>query len=80
MRHPWQVTLREFIEQVKRDYEVEADVLELEERGLFLVRGGLVYALPAIAEDDVLQPSLLRALCRVFDIPPVDFALDPEED
>lgn len=78
-RHPWELTLGDFVERVRRDYGVEARSTADIAGGLYLSVGGLVLALPGMAEDDVLAESVLRSLCRQLHLPPVDFGLDEEE-
>jgi hypothetical protein len=78
--HPWELTLKQFVEQVRRDYGIEMRTLAMGERGQFLIRGRQICALPDIEDDDPLTPFLLRTLCSVFELPPLDFALDPEEE
>ena len=79
-RHPWEITLREFIEKVRRDYGIEIDVrsaaiiasqfLRKSDKGLILL----------IDQEEILTLSVLRSLCRAYRIPPEDFGLDPELD
>ena len=79
-RHPWDLTLREFTEKVWRDYGSELSIEEvILTASLLLVRGGQIYPLPLLREDDILPVSELRSLCKAFYLPPVDFHLDPED-
>ena len=78
--HPWELTLGEFIEQVRQSYGIELQTISAGERNRFLIRGSRIYVLPGVEEDEVLTPRILRALCTYFDLPPLDFALDPEEE
>jgi hypothetical protein len=78
VRHPWQITVREFLEIARRDYGIEiamsaATVMV----SRFLRKDGRSIVL-LIDEDEMLSPSVLRSLCRFYRIPPEDFALDPE--
>jgi hypothetical protein len=77
-RHPWELTLREFIEIARRNYGIEID---LESAAVtasrFLRQGDRAYVL-VIEEDEILSISVLRNLCRFYRIPPEDFGLDPE--
>jgi hypothetical protein len=77
-RHPWELTLREFVEKVRRDYGIEVKSVAVREDSRYLKREGLLFALPGITEDDILSLDLLRGLCKFYDLPPVDFALDPD--
>jgi hypothetical protein len=78
-RHPWEITLREFLEQTRRSYGIEIDPSIF---GKILVhqREGRPYILPKLEWDETLTPTVLRALCRFFNLPPEDFALDSNED
>lgn len=77
-RHPWELTLREFIEITCRNYGIEID---LESAAVtasrFLRKDDRAYVL-VIEEDEILSISVLRSLCRFYRIPPEDFGLDPE--
>jgi hypothetical protein len=78
-RHPWEITLREFVEQVRRDYGIEVDASILDRIYVFR-RGDRVFVLPGLESDVILAPDLLRELCALFNLPPLDFALDPDPD
>jgi hypothetical protein len=77
-RHPWELTLREFTEIVRRNYGIEIDLrsatviasrlLRKDDRGYVLI----------MEEDEILPLGVLRSLCRFYRIPPEDFGLDPE--
>jgi len=78
VRHPWQITLREFIEQVRRNYGIEVDLRSAAVvASRFLRKDDRAYVL-VMEEDEILSPSVLRSLCRFYRIPPEDFGLDPE--
>jgi hypothetical protein len=80
-RHPWEITLREFVEVVRRNYGIEIELVSAAIiSGWFLTGNGEVHALPGIDSDDVMPPELLRHLCFFFHVPPADFHLDPEGD
>lgn len=79
IRHPWEITLREFVEKVRRDYGIVVDIKELEKIHIFR-RGDRVFLLPGLDSDVILDPDLIRELCRLFNLPPLDFALDPDPD
>jgi len=79
-RHPWELTLGEFVERVRRDYGIEAHSIGEIAGGLYLAVGGLVLALPGMYEDDILTRALLRSLCRQLRLPPVDFGLEEDLD
>ena len=77
-RHPWELTLREFIEIVWRNYGIEIDYASAAiMASRFLRKDGRAFAL-LIDEDEILSISVLRSLCRFYRIPPEDFGLDPE--
>ena len=79
-RHPWELTLREFIEKMRRDYGIELSVEEvILTASLLLLRGRQVYPLALMREDDPLSVHELRSLCKAFNLPPADFHLDPED-
>jgi hypothetical protein len=80
IRHPWEITPREFVEQVRRDYGMEIDISALLGRPLVFQESAHVYVLARIELDEVLPPNLLRTLCRLYGVPPVDFSLDPDHD
>jgi hypothetical protein len=85
-RHPWEVTLREFIEHARRERGVTFEVVPLSIVGLpveyYLTNAHDLHRTialpPGVALDDVLAPDLLRSLCRQLDFPEDDFHLDPE--
>lgn len=77
-RHPWELTLGEFIEIAYRNYGIEIDLRSAAVvASRFLRKDGRAYVL-VIEEDEILSPSVLRSLCRFYRIPPEDFGLDPE--
>jgi hypothetical protein len=77
-RHPWELTVREFVEKVRRYYGVELTVTSvLLAASLFLRKGDRIYPLPVLSEDDIIPLDILRTLCRAFGFPPLDFHLDP---
>ena len=78
VRHPWEITLREFIEQARRDYGIEVDLRSAAVvASRFLRKDDRAYVL-VMEEDEILSPSVLRSLCRFYRLPPEDFGLDPE--
>ena len=79
-RHPWELTLREFVEKVRRDYGIELSVEEvILTASILFVKGKQVYPMALLREDDLLLIQELRSLCKAFDLPPADFHLDPED-
>jgi len=81
-RHPWELTLREFIETVWRNYGIEFEYASAAiVASRFLRKDTGAFTL-LINEDEILSISLLRSLCRFYRLPPEDFGLDaePEED
>jgi len=79
-RHPWEITLREFVEKVRRYYGIEIDASQIVDGIVFARQGDRYYALPKIDLDDILPPIFLRALCQIYSLPPLDFHLDPDDD
>lgn len=79
IRHPWQMTMKEFAEQVLRNYGLDLREL-LKANILFIKNEERVFVLPRYDSEEILEPPILRELCRVFNLPPLDFALDPEDD
>lgn len=81
VRHPWQITVREFVERVRRDYGIELSITSLIlATSLFLRKGDRLYPLLVAEEDDLIPLDVLRTLCRAFGLPPADFHLDPEDE
>jgi hypothetical protein len=79
IKHPWQMTVKEFAEQALRDYGL--DVRELLKANIMFIKSeGKLFVLPKFDSNEVLEPAILRELCRFFDLPPLDFHLDPEAD
>src|SRR3954469_22693791 len=77
-RHPWELTVREFVENVRRDYGAELSITQgILVGSLYLRKGDRIYPLPLLDENAVIPPDLLRTLCRAFGVPPLDFHLDP---
>jgi hypothetical protein len=80
-RHPWEITLREFIEIARRDYGIEIELVSAAIAvGWILRRGISAYPVPVMDPDEILPLEILRKLCRLYGIPPVDFGLDPDDD
>ena len=79
-RHPWEITLREFVEKVRRDYGMEINVSPLlGKRLVFEGEGDRLTVLTKLEMDEVLPLNVLRILCRLYGVPPLDFHLDPED-
>lgn len=77
-RHRWELTLRELIEKVRRDYGIELELGSAAIAGsLFLSKGGRLFPLPILDMDQVLPVSLLEFFCDLYDCPREDFGLDP---
>jgi hypothetical protein len=77
-RHPWELTLGEFIEIARRNYGIKIDLRSAAiVTSRFMETGGRAYFL-VVEEDEILAPSVLRSLCRFYRIPPEDFGLDPD--
>lgn len=81
VRHPWQRTLREFIDIVHREYGIGIDPAAAAiTGGRFLSKDQRLFPVPVMELDEVMPLPLLRFLCRFFRIPLADFGLDDEED
>lgn len=78
-RHPWEITLREFVEMARRNYGIRVDESILD-RILVFRRGDRVFVLPGLDSETILAPDLIRELCALFNLPPLDFGLDPDPD
>ncbi|HYX22724.1 MAG TPA: hypothetical protein VFC23_01120 [Thermoanaerobaculia bacterium] len=77
-RHPWELTLREFVDIVWRNYGIEIEyAFAARVASRFLRKDGRAFVL-LIDEDEILSISVLRSLCRFYGIPPEDFGLHPE--
>ena len=80
-RHPWELTLREFIETVWRNYGIRVDYpTAAAVGGLFLSRDKRTFPVAVLDEDEIMPIPLLRSLCRFYNVPPEDFGLSSEED
>ena len=80
-RHPWELTLREFIEIVWRNYGIEIDIVHASvSGGRFLTKNQRLYPVQVLDEDEVMPIDLLKFLCQLYRIPPEDFGLRPWED
>lgn len=80
-RHPWELTLREFIEQVQRDYGIEIDPVPAAiVGGRLLTKNHRAYLIPTLDLDEVMPIFLLRSFCRFYRVPPEDFGLPAEEE
>jgi hypothetical protein len=77
-RHPWELTLQEFIEVVRRNYGIEIDLRSAAVVASRLLRKGDRSYVLIMEEDEILPLSVLRSLCRFYRIPPEDFGLDPD--
>lgn len=80
-RHPWELTLREFIEQVWRHYGIRVDYPSAARAaGLFLSKDKRAFPVVVLDEDEIMPILLLRSLCRLYRVPAEDFGLPSEED
>jgi hypothetical protein len=80
VRHPWEITLREFIERVRRDYGIQIEPASAAiASGQFMSKEGRAFPVPVMGMDEVMPLPLLRFLCRLYRIPAADFHLDPED-
>jgi hypothetical protein len=82
-RHPWEITLREFVKKVHRDYGIELELATAAVvSGWILRKEDRIYPVPVMDPDEVMPLPLLRALSKFYRLPPEDSGLDPydEED
>lgn len=80
-RHPWELTLREFLEKVLRDYGIKIELSHASVAGgRFLTKNDRHYPVPAFDENKVMPIELLEFLCKLYRIPPEDFGLNPWKD
>jgi hypothetical protein len=80
-RHPWELTLQELIEQVRRDYGIDVDYATAAIfGGLYLSKGKIAFPVALPDPDEILPVSLLLYFCRLYRVPPEDFGLPPEEE
>jgi hypothetical protein len=80
-RHPWQITLREFLETIRREYGIEVDPASAAVTGGgFLRQGQRPFPVPVMELDEVMPIPLLRFLCKFYRMPAADFGLDAEDD
>jgi hypothetical protein len=80
-RHPWEITLREFIEIAMRDYGIEIELGEAAVVGGWILKStGSMFPVLVLDPDEVIPLRLLRPLCKMYGIPPEDLGLDPLED
>ena len=81
VRHPWEITLREFIEKVRREYGIEIHPASAAiASGRFLSKDRRSFPVPVMDEEDLVPLPLLRFLCEKYRLPPENFHLDPEDD
>lgn len=79
-RHPWELTLREFIEIVRRNYGIEIDLTSAAIAvGRYLRKDGRMYPVPVVDEDQPLPIDYLYFLCDLCRVPSEDFGLMPQE-
>ena len=77
--HPWEMTLRELQDWLRRERGIEVS-MTVAVQGTVLRRGGRLYAVPGLDEDDVPPLRVLEAICETLDLPYLDLGLDPRED
>lgn len=82
-RHPWEITLREFVKMAKREYGAEVDLETAAVAGSIQANRketeDRIYPVLMMDPDAVMPVSVLRYLCEFFGLPPEDFGLEPEE-
>ncbi|MEA2602451.1 MAG: hypothetical protein QOF89_3443 [Acidobacteriota bacterium] len=80
-RHPWELTLREFIETVWSNYGIRVDYPSAARAaGLFLSEDRRIFPVVVLDEDEIMPIPLLRSLCRLYRVPAEDFGLPSEDD
>ena len=79
MSHPWELTLRQLVVRVRREYGIELKLTNLR-TGAALEKENLVQALPGMDVDDVIPLQLLEVVLENFRLPRLDFGLDAEDD
>ena len=80
-RHPWELTLREFIETVRKYYGIEIDVTHAATAGgRFLSKTKRAFPVPVIEMNEIMPIFLLQYFCRLYRVPPEDFGLPADED
>jgi hypothetical protein len=80
-RHPWELTLREFIETVWRHYGIRvAYPTAVRAAGLLLSKDQKAFPVMVLDEDEIMPISLLRSICRLYRVPAEDFGLPSEDD
>lgn len=83
-RHPWEITLREFVRMAKREYGAEVDLETAAVAGSVQASRkeaeDRIYPLLMMDPDAVMPISVLRYLCKFFGLPPEDFGLEPKEE
>ena len=77
MSHPWEMTLRQFVERVRRDYGLRIEIVSIPISGVILTQGGRIFSLPTLGEHGLLDLDLLENLVEFFRLPREDFHLDP---
>ncbi|HEV7506414.1 MAG TPA: hypothetical protein VGS07_16040 [Thermoanaerobaculia bacterium] len=81
VRYPWELTLREFIEVVRRNYGIRVDYpTAASTAGLLLSKDQKIFPVAVLDEDEVMPILLLRSLCRLYRVPAEDFGLSAEDD
>lgn len=84
-KHPWEITLRQFLERVEREYGGgRVPLFAFSSQGRidvsFVQRSSEEFAtLPGLDLDEELTPTVLRSLCVQLGLPPDLFGLEPEE-
>jgi hypothetical protein len=80
-KHPWEITLREFIDFVRRHYGIEIDAADAATMGgRFLSKSKRAFPVPVFEMDEVMPIFLLQYFCRLYRVPPEDLGLPAEED
>jgi hypothetical protein len=82
-RHPWEITLREFVKIVRGNYGIEIELASATLVGSVLLkrRGGgeEIYPVLVLDPDEIMAPTLLQHICWFYGIPAEDFGLYPED-
>ena len=79
MGHPWELTLRQLVEWLRRERGIEVKAT-VSVTGVVLRRGLRMYAAPGFDEDEPMPLGVLESICRALDLPREDLGLDPTPD
>jgi hypothetical protein len=84
-KHPWEVTLRQVLEKIERDFGgVQTPLFAIGPRGRtdisYLKRAPELFAtILGVDLDEELTPTVLRSVCVQLGVPPDLFGLEMEK-